>query len=761
MVWALRIPRAAIGLVTALTGSLISAPGLAQIAGSGAGSPTDRADIQEIVVTATRREESALQVPASLTVLGGDMLDQLGAKSIQDYAPLVPGLQVAEVKPGYSLQVLRGITTGVNATGATVATYFDDTPTTGTSVSSLGSTSTPDPDLFDVQRIEVLKGPQGTLYGSSSMGGLIKYVTNPPNLTKFEGKVEAGYEGVSGGGSGNSVRALVNVPLISDVLALRADGFRIAFPGYINNVFRSESDVNTALSVGGRVSVLWKPIDGFSARLTSYYQRLNSDNPGAMDVQPLTLQPTSGDLNTAEKLPQPTYSKWFVNNLVLSYDFPWANLSSSTSVEKQYTRNSLDASNYYGSLYGGVVGGNAALVRVLANTTKSTEEVRLVSPGGGTIEWIAGFYYTHERAIAPQFVDQYEAMGAVDAPVFPNLVTVTTDSLLRETAAYGDLTYRFSPSFDVQAGIRYSHIAQDYVQTDFTFAGAPLIPDLAGSATLSKNTYLGVARYHFDRDTMLYARVATGYRPGGPNDVIPGVSSAAATYQSDSLISYELGLKGALASERFDYSIDAFRINWKNIQVQGVDPATSFLFYDNGGKAHSQGIEFELGYHPVRELRLGVSGSFDDAKLDQDIPTPGVTASSGNRLPYAPRVSYAGTVDYEHLLTSTMRGFAGLTVAGVGSRRAYFADQTVGLAPVGIVSKTGDLPAYATLDLRGGINWNSVTLSGYVRNVTDKRGAVAMYGAVAGANLATGTVGPAALTVIQPRTVGVTARYEF
>jgi outer membrane receptor protein involved in Fe transport len=260
---------------------------------------------------------------------------------------------------------------------------------------------------------------------------------------------------------------------------------------------------------------------------------------------------------------------------------------------------------------------------------------------------------------------------------------------------------------------------------------------------------------------MLYARVATGYRPGGPNDVIPGVSSAAATYQSDSLISYEFGLKGALASKQFDYAIDAFRINWKNIQVQGVDPATSFLFYDNGGKAHSQGIEFELGYHPVRGLRLGISGAFDDAKLDQDIPVPGITASSGNELPYAPKISYAATVDYEHPLSSTVRGFAGLTVAGVGSRRAYFDDQTVGLAPVGIVSKTGDLPAYATLDLRGGITWNSVTLSGYVRNVTDKRGAVALYGSVAGADLATGTVGPAALTVIQPRTLGVTARYEF
>jgi iron complex outermembrane recepter protein len=778
MIWTLRTSRA-VGSVAALALCLMSAPGLAQISGSvqgdqatsaataqrqaapGADSLADRAELQEVVVTASRREESALQVPASLTVLGGDTLDRLGAKSIQDYAQLVPGLQIAEVEPGYSLQVLRGISTGLNATGATVATYLDDTPTTGASVASVGSTSTPDPDLFDVQRIEVLKGPQGTLYGASSMGGLIKYVTNPPNLTEFGGKVEAGYEGVSGGGTGNSVRALVNVPLISDVLAIRADGFRIAYPGYIDNVFRNESDVNTALSVGGRVSVLWKPVDEFSARLTSYYQRLTSDNPGAMDVQPLTLQPTSGDLNTAEKLPEPMYSKWFVNNLVLSYDFPWANLTSSTSVEKQYTSVALDASNNNALLYEGLVGGNAALVSSVVDTKKTTEELRLVSPGGGTIEWIAGLYYTHESATNPEFISQYDAVGATDTPVFPNLVTVTLGSVLREAAAYGDLTYHFSPSFDVQGGIRYAHISQDYAQTNFTFAGAPLVPDLTGKATLSKNTYLGVARYHFDQDTMLYARVATGYRPGGPNDVIPGASAAPATYQSDSLISYEIGLKGVLASDRLDYTIDAFRIDWKNIQVQGVDPVTSFLFFDNGGKAHSQGIELELGYHPVRGLRVGVSGSFDDAKLDQDIPVPGITAESGNELPYAPKVSYAGTIDYEHPLTSMVRGFAGLTVAGVGSRRAYFADQTVGLAPLGLISKTGDLPAYATLDLRGGVTWNRVTLTAYLRNATDKRAAVALFGLEAGGDLATGTAGPAALTVIQPRTAGLTARFEF
>src|SRR5262249_40353412 len=159
----------------------------------------------------------------------------------------------------------------------------------------------------------------GTLYGATSMGGLIKYVSTPPNLTELQIKGEASYEGVTSHGTGNAERVLVNLPLINDVLAIRTDAFRIEYPGSIDNVFRNEGDANTGLSEGGRASLLWKPIDAFSVRLTSSYQRITSENPPTMDVQPLTLQPTSGDLKSATPLQQPLYSKWFVNNLTLSY----------------------------------------------------------------------------------------------------------------------------------------------------------------------------------------------------------------------------------------------------------------------------------------------------------------------------------------------------------------------------------------------------------------------------------------------------------
>lgn len=719
--------------------------------------------LQEIIVTATLREETAQTVPVSLTVLGGQELNKLGARSIQDFAALVPGLQLAEAQPGEIVQTIRGVSTGVLSVSATVADYLDNIPITLASAGN--AVFTPDPDLFDVQRIEVLKGPQGTLYGASSEGGLIKYVTNPPNLEKFSGAAEAGFEGVPGHGTGNSGHLLVNIPLLKDVLAIRMDAFRVAYPGFIDNAFSGQRNINDGLSEGGRASILWQPVDAFSARLTSYYQRLTSNNPGAEDVQVLSLQPTSGDLRVTTRVPLPLYAKWFINNLTLNYDLPWATLLSSTSLENQHTTFRIDASDIYGSLYGPMLGGNAAVFTSPDDRKKVTEEVRLTSRRGGPLDWLAGFYYTHEHSQASSVFDLYDAVGATDTLVAHNFLTGATDSVLRETAGYGDLTYHLGPSFDLQGGVRYSSVTQSYAQSNYTFFGKQVAPNLTGSATTSKTTYLGTARYHFSPDTMVYARIATGYRPGGANDVIAGFSKAPNSFQPDTVTSYEVGLKGALAEHRFDYSLDVYRVDWKNIQVEGVDSATGFGFFANGGKAHSQGVEFELHYLPLTGLSIGASGAFGDAKLDESIPVPGVTANAGDELPYAPKVSYAATVDYEHPLTAAVKGFAGLTVAGVGARRAYFADQTVGLSipgtPIHILSTIGELPAYTALDLRTGIIWNRVTLTAYARNVTDERGAASLFASEAGADLVHGTVGPGKLTVIQPRTFGFTVRYDF
>src|SRR5581483_5842243 len=612
---------------------------------------------------------------------------------------------------------------------------------------------------------EVLKGPQGTLFGASSMGGVIHYVFNEPDLEKFGGKAQVGFEGIPRHGTGDSQHLVVNLPIARDMLGVRIEGFRIESPAYIDNVYREQKDVNTSRSEGERVAILWRPSEEFRAQLTSYYQRLLTANQPTMDVQPLTLRPTSGDLETAAKLPQSLQSKLFVNNLQLSYDFSAATLLSSTSLEKAHANIALDASNEYGVLFSlGGIPGNAALFREYNDSKKTTEELRLTSRTAGRIEWLVGYYYTDENATNPEFIDQYNAQGATHTPVLPGIVQASIASVLREHALYGDLTYHFGSAFDLQGGVRYDRVTQEYAQPYYIFGGAVGAPEQA-TATLSKTTYLGTARYHFDRDTMLYARIATGYRPGGPNDKPPTVVTQAvpATYQPDSLISYELGLKGALAARVLGYTVNAYRVEWKNIQALGFDAASGVNFNTNGGKAHSQGLEVSLDYLPLEGLRLGLSGSFGDAKLDEAVPLGSVTAHRGDELPYAPQVAFTGTIDYTHPLTASMNGFAGLTVAHVGSRRIFFAEQAPGIPQLGpeFVSPVGPLPAYTTVDLRAGITRDSVTLTAYARNLSNTRGALGAQNTLVGVDLAQGTVGPLPLSVIPPRTLGVTLQYDF
>jgi iron complex outermembrane receptor protein len=338
--------------------------------------------------------------------------------------------------------------------------------------------------------------------------------------------------------------------------------------------------------------------------------------------------------------------------------------------------------------------------------------------------------------------------------------------LYKEIAEFGNVTYHFSPAFDLQAGMRYATVSQEYTEPFSLFAGAPLEPPFAGNATLHKSTFLGVAQYHLNAANMLYARVASGYRPGGPNFRVPTSEVPAAyqaAYQSDSLISYELGIKGSLAENTLEYAADVYRINWKKIQVEGIDVAADYAFYTNGGGAHSQGLELSLRYRPISSLRLGLSASFDQAKLDESIAVPGAIGKSGDSLPYAPQTAFSGTVDYTHPLTEATSGFAGLTLTEVGSRRAYYAESTVGIAELGpqFASTVGALPSYTTLDLRAGVSRQSITFTLYARNLIDARGAIALNGGQTGADIANDTVSPAYLTVIQPRTFGLTVEYDF
>jgi iron complex outermembrane recepter protein len=718
---------------------------------------------ENVTVTAQKREEPIVNVPMAMTAIsGGDSVALLGAKSLQDFAPLVPGLQSTSQKPGESYQNLRGISTGSINTSVSVASYVDDTPLGSSSAFAQASRFSADPNPFDVQRIEVLKGPQGTLYGASSLGGLIKYVMAQPNLKQVQGKVEFGVDAVGGHGQGGTVRAMLNVPVARDVFAIRVSGFRVAGPGYIDNITTAAKNINTSVSEGARVAGLWSPSKAFSLRFTSDYNKLKVDDANTVWADVKTVKPVSGDLEAGKILAEPLDASSWTENVTAEYDFSWAHLLSSTSYQKNDVQSWYDASNLYGVLYGPIVGGNATLFWMGPQVSKTTEELRLTSPGKGSVDWVAGLFFTHEKAQLPENMDQYNYSGGTLTPVFSGLLSVTIHSTLTEIAGFGDLTYRFNPSFDVQGGLRYSGITQDYSQVDFKVAGVKVIPDMSASSKQTKATFLGTARYHF-KQSMLYGRVATGYRPGGPNVVITGVSAAPPTFESDSLVNYEFGWKGEARRGSFDYGISAFRINWRDMQVVGIDPVTGFGFYDNGGRAHSQGLEVAFAVRPIRGLRLGLSGALLDAVIDEDIPVNGVTAVKGDRLPMAPKAAFTGTADYDRPIANGVSAFAGFTLTYTGARRSVFENQLVGVSVFGpgFMSTVGDLPSYTALNLRGGVTWKRLMVTALFKNVTDSRGVGSFDTAMVGADLDAGGPSPGNLTWIQPRTFALTVRVSF
>ncbi|MGN6092669.1 MAG: TonB-dependent receptor, partial [Luteibacter jiangsuensis] len=303
-------------------------------------------DLTTVTVTANKRSERVLDVPMAVSALNGGQLDRESAQSFADYATRVPGLNTVTQGPGQTQLTLRGITSGSNTPNATVGTYIDDTPFGSSTVYAAGSILTPDIDPDDVDRIEVLRGPQGTLYGSNTLGGLVKFVTTPPDSTRFAGRVQIGGSSVSHGGDGFDTHAMVNLPLVRDELALRVNAYARHDPGYIDNVADGKKDTNDAKVRGGRAQLLWTPSSKVSVRLAALAQNLDGDalaNAG-VQIDPVSLRPIYGDLRQSQAIGTGKFGvRYRLYSADVSADFGWATLVSSTSYGKLDKRSNTDA----------------------------------------------------------------------------------------------------------------------------------------------------------------------------------------------------------------------------------------------------------------------------------------------------------------------------------------------------------------------------------------------------------------------------------
>jgi outer membrane receptor protein involved in Fe transport len=698
--------------------------------------------IETVIVTASKRPEELKNVPMSVTVVSAADLEKLNARTVEDLLATVPGFSINEANPTHPDLILRGINSG--GTGTTVASYIDETPFGSSSALANGGILSPNLDTYDLSRVEVLRGPQGTLYGASTEGGLIKYVTNAPDTTAYAGSVEVGGVDLQNGGSGGSARGMVNVP-ITDNLAVRGVLFYAQTPGYIDNAFTGAQDTNHLLNEGGRVSLLYQPLDKLSVRLTAMAQDIKAGNNDVEDVVLVGdgFFPKYGDYIQKRTINEPAGVRDYHYNATVNWDLNWASLVSSTSYGLLHDFVVQDATAVYGADIQGFVG-----------LDKFTQEVRLTSEGQGPFEWLVGGFYTNEEASLHQ-----DIVTSFHGPLlFPGSF-LELDSSYNELAAFANATYHFTPSFDLNVGGRYSRDNQHAHE----FAGSPLLLPVPNFGESSEDvfTWSATARYHLSDDAMIYGRVAKGFRPGGPNlQPVGGVSGVPAFFGSDSLIDYEVGTKWILPDSNLSFDASVYLINWDNIQLLTLVNNTGVN--TNGGTARSEGAEANVTWTPIDRVSFNLNGGYTDAYLTEDTDLLLTGGRNGDPLPWSPKWSVAFSGDYRFLPTGSVTPYVGATLHYVGARHSDFTGELIQQA-YGIPHSQYRIPAYARLDLRAGVDWNDWNFEIYVKNLTDAKGvnAFAPYGISAASVDPGGFLGAANVNVIPPRLLGGVLRWKF
>jgi iron complex outermembrane receptor protein len=717
-----------------------------QSAALDAASPSDSDSLATIVVTAEKKEEKLQDVPMSITALGGNALDNLQYRSFSDYAAMVPGLSLVSSQPGLTTLTLRGQNAG--GVGSTVAVYLDESPFGSSSALANGTVLTGDFDTWDLQRVEVLRGPQGTLYGANSEGGLLKFVTAPPVLGTFSGAAEVTGESVDNGGKGGEVRAVVNLP-IGDRVALRVGGYDQDIPGYIQDSSRGKTELNDGHKYGGRASLLAEPIDSLTIRLTASSQQARYNGTPNVDVNPVTLQPAFGDLTQNRLLNEPSSFQYKNYNATVTWDAGPFSILSTTSygilnsdVVSDYTNVQLAPGFTTQDLLTSAVGpGLGAYLDNLVDMNKFTQEVRVSSPSANFLEWQVGGYFTRETG------HLFQHLNAVDLPsgslaAIPSLEVPVLDSTYKETAGFANLTIHFMPQFDVQAGGRYSKNEQTATE-DLT---GLLVPTQAFSTPSEGHvfTYSVAPRWHIDADNMAYLRFATGYRPGGPNALPPvAPPDVPREYGADKTSNIELGVKSSLLQGLLSIDASIFHVEWTDIQL--LEQVDNTGINGNGGKARSQGFEWAVGYIPLHGLTLQWTGAYTDAKLTTDAPA--VHGNTGDPLPYAPKWGTALDGEYTAALSADWKYFIGAAWSYVGSRETGFGTDVTGLTQV-------RLSSYDTYAARVGLDNARYRVTLYGKNLSGSRG-ITNYVSQGAPDL------NGEISVIQPRTFGVTLSAKF
>ena len=696
--------------------------------------------IETVVVTAERRTENVQNIAGGITALTGADLSASNAHNFADFASTVPGLSYFSGGPTNNLIAIRGVTTGGTQLGSAIALYLDDVPLGASTQFGLGFQSL-NINTFDLDRVEVLNGPQGTLYGANALGGTIKYVTAAPDIDNFSARAELEGSDTQHGNWNDGLRGMVNIPLFDGQAALRVVGLQQFDSGYTHDPDHGRNNVGDGRQVSGRASFLYNITPDLTVRLSALVDRVNGSGADVVFRDFFTHKAVEGKYDQSYPLSQPSSDSLYLYSAVVDWNLHWASLTSITGYQIDKGKYESDLTTLYDAL---LASADPFGLPVNDTTKKFTQELRLASPDNKNLEWVLGGYFTRETTDENvDLVDPANPGGTLFGFVpFDGFLPST----YREYAVFADLTYYITDDIDVTGGIRYSNQHQTYqsfIESLFFPTPGVVVNYPSKPTNQSVVTYLINPRWHISDDTMLYARASSGYRPGGPNFVIPG-SPTPPVFSPDKLWNYELGEKSTLFDGRATVNADIYDLEWKDVQttvnVGGINQLV------NAGNARVQGAELSFGYRALDQLLLGGTAAYTDAKLTTPAPIIGVL-NKNERLPLSPKFNFSLEATYNYQITGDISGAINIVDSYVGQRIAGYEGDAYGVGNPGY-----KLNGYNNVDLNLSF-FLSANLEAdvYMKNVFDTRGEVS-------ASTVTNQYIPAApvpVSLSLPRTIGV------
>lgn len=767
--------------------------------------------LAEIIVTAQKRETALQDVPFSVAAAGEEQIRNSGSTNIVDLSRNFAGLTITDLGPGQSQVAIRGISAGQvvrdqPGVKESVGVYLDES---AISVALF----TPDLDLFDLERFEVLRGPQGTLFGAGSSAGTVRYITRQPALGEFQGAAEVGGYTGTDTDVGGGIKGMVNVPM-GQTAAVRLVGYYNEQAGFIDSYYPGRGvreDVNSGEKSGARLAVLIQPSENLSITPRIVYQKLETDGYPRIDIYNILGNPfttTEPPVNPGERGQVTQFregidDEFTLADLKMVFGFGGLTLTSISS----YTDRDLvvlrDATQLTGSVtltLSGVTGIPVTSTEVRLNSPlydstsleAFSQEVRLASDGGGAFEWLVGaFYQDIDREYGQNLpTPGYDALltrlglgtsadfnAPPDTPYFSD---VPYD--FKQLAVFGEGTLHFTQQWRLTAGLRYYDFEEDRL---LTFAG--VFADVGyteqpGSTSSDGFSPRVILAFEPNEDVLLSAQVARGFRLGGINDPLNVTLCSGAdlvtysgqpTFEDEKVLNYEIGAKTLLADRRITLNAALFYSDIDNLQVIADAGSCSSRIVLNA-QAEAVGAEFELFARPNASWDFGLSATYVQAEITESrvdasgAPIAGIR--DGNRLPTSPEFQAAATATYTWPFSNVMDGFVNFTFQHVGSSYTQLADQEPPTGCVGCPGAPGffafgaptisqftfdpELPSYELGNLRFGVKADAWEAALFVNNLWDERAFLSL-------DRERGTRARVGYLTNMPRTYGVSLRMDF